>query len=79
MKGNIIITNTKELRKARMLKGLSIRDMSRFLGASSSATYHNIESGKIEPKIGQALKISKLFKEPVTNFFKLKVWVFWTI
>ena len=29
---------------------------------------------KIEPKsIGQALRISKLLKEPVTNFFKLKV------
>ena len=70
----VLITNTEELKKARELKGLSIRDMSKFLGARSPATYYNIESGKVEPKVGQALKISKLFREPVTNFFKLKVW-----
>lgn len=69
----ILVTNTEELKKARELRGFSHRDMSRFLGAKSSATYYNIESGKVEPKIGQALKISKLLKEPVTNFFKLKV------
>lgn len=73
MKSNILITNTDELRKARELKGFSHRDMSKFLGAKSSATYYNIETGKVEPKIGQALRISKLLKEPVTNFFKLKV------
>lgn len=69
----ILITNTQELKKARELRGFSHRDMSKFLGARSPATYYNIETGKVEPKIGQALKISKLFKEPVTNFFKLKV------
>lgn len=69
----ILITNTKKLKKARELKGFSLRDMSKFLGARSSATYYNIETGRVEPKIGQALKISKLLKEPVTNFFKLKV------
>lgn len=68
-----LITDTEELKKTRELRGFSLRDMSNFLGASSSATYYNIETGKIEPKIGQALKISKLFKKPVTNFFKLKV------
>ena len=74
MKSDILITNTEELRKARELKGFSHRDMSKFLGAKSSATYYNIETGKVEPKIGQALRISKLLKEPVTNFFRLKVW-----
>ena len=69
----VLIVNTEELKKARELKGFSHRDMSKFLGARSSATYYNIETGKVEPKIGQALRISKLFKEPVTNFFKLKV------
>lgn len=69
----ILVTNTKQLKKARELKGFSHRDMSKFLGARSPATYYNIETGRVEPKIGQALKISKLFKEPVTNFFKLKV------
>ena len=68
-----LIVDTNELKKARELKGFYYRDMSNFLGAKSSATYYNIETGKVEPKIGQALKISKLFKEPVTNFFKLKV------
>lgn len=70
---DIVITNTINLRKARELRGFSHRDMSMYLGAKSSATYYNIETGKVEPKIGQALKISKLLKEPVTNFFKLKV------
>lgn len=69
----VLITNTERLRKARELKGFSLREMSKLLGANSSATYYNIETGKVEPKIGQALKISRLFKEPVTNFFKLKV------
>lgn len=69
----VLITDTEKLKKARQLKGFSLRDMSKFLGANSSATYYNIETGKVEPKIGQALRISKLFKEPVTNFFKLKV------
>lgn len=69
----ILITNTKKLENRRKLKGFSHRDMSKFLGAKSSATYYNIETGKVEPKIGQALKISRLLKEPVTNFFKLKV------
>ncbi len=69
----ILVTNTEQLKKARELKGFSHRDMSKFLGARSPATYYNIETGRVEPKIGQALKISKLFKEPVTNFFKLKV------
>ena len=73
MEKDILITNTKELKKARQIKGFSYRDMSKFLGAKSSATYYNIESGKVEPKIGQALRISKLFKKPVTNFFTLKV------
>lgn len=69
----ILITNTSELKKARELRGFSHRDMSKFLGARSPATYYNIETGKVEPKIGQALRISKLLKEPVTNFFKIKV------
>ena len=68
-----LITKTEELRKARELKGFSHRDMSKFLGAKSSATYYNIEIGKVEPKISQALQICKLLKEPVQKFFKLKV------
>ena len=73
MEKEILIVDTEKLKKARNLKGFSYRDMSKFLGAKSSATYYNIETGKVEPKIGQALKISKLLKEPVTNFFKIKV------
>lgn len=69
----VVVVETQKLKKARELKGFSHRDMSKFLGAKSSATYYNIETGKVEPKIGQVLKISQLFKEPVTNFFKLKV------
>lgn len=69
----ILITDTERLKRARNIKGFSYRDMSNLLGAKSPATYYNIEIGKVEPKIGQALKISRLLKEPVTNFFKLKV------
>ncbi len=69
----ILITDTEKLKKARELKGFSYRDMSKFLGAKSSATYYNIETGKVEPKIGQVLRISKLLKEPINNFFRLKV------
>ena len=69
----ILIVDTDKLRKARKLKGFSIRDMTFFLGAKSPATYYNIETGKAEPKVGQALKISRILKEPVTIFFKLKV------
>lgn len=69
----VVITNTEELKKARELRGFSHRDMSKFLGAKSPATYYNIETGKVEPKIGQALRISKLLKEPVTNFFRIEV------
>jgi len=69
----VLIVDTEKLKKARNLKGFSYRDMSKFLGAKSSATYFNIENGKVEPKIGQALRISRLLKEPITNFFKLKV------
>ena len=65
--------NTEQLKKSRELKGFSHRDMSKFLGAKSSATYYNIETGKVEPKISQALKISKLLKEPISKFFTLKV------
>lgn len=68
-----LVTDTEELKKMRELKGFSLRDMSKFLGASSSATYYNIETGKVEPKVGQALRISKLFKKPLTNFFRLEV------
>lgn len=73
MNKEVLITNTEELKKAREIKGFSHRDMSKFLGAKSSATYYNIETGKVEPKISQVLKICKLLKEPVTKFFSLQV------
>ena len=43
--------NTEELKKTREEKGFSIRDMSRFMGFKSPATYYNIENGIAEPKI----------------------------
>ncbi len=73
MEKEILITNTEELKKAREIKGFSHRDMSKLLGAKSSATYYNIEKGIVEPKISQVLKICKLLKEPITKFFTLKV------
>ena len=73
MSEEILIVNTIELKKAREIKGFSHRDMSKLLGAKSSATYYNIEKGKVEPKISQVLKICKLLKEPITKFFRLEV------
>lgn len=69
----ILITNTEEIKKARRIKGFSCRDMAKLLNFKSPATYCYIELGKTEPKVGQALKISKLLKEPLTKFFTLKV------
>ena len=57
--------NTELLKEARKKKKLSIRDMSRILGAKSSATYYNIETGKTEPKASQLLKISEILKIPI--------------
>lgn len=59
------IVNTEYLKEIREEKGYSYRDMSRFLGAKSSATYYNIETGKSEPKASQLLKISEILKIPI--------------
>lgn len=73
MKKEILIVNTEEIKKARHIKGFSCRDMAKLLDFKSAATYCYIELGKTEPKIGQALKISKILKEPLAKFFTLKV------
>lgn len=65
--------NTEELKKARKDKGFSIRDMSRFMGFKSTATYYNIENGIAEPKISHINNISKILKMPSSNFFNFKV------
>lgn len=59
------IVNTEYLKETREEKGYSHRDMAKFLGAKSSATYYNIETGKTEPKASQLLKISKILKIPI--------------
>jgi len=59
------IVNTEYLKTAREKKGYSYRDMSKFIGAKSSATYYNLESGKTEPKASQLVKISEILKIPI--------------
>ena len=59
------IVDTQYLKKIREEKGYSHRDMAKFLGAKSSATYYNIETGKTEPKASQLLIISKILKIPI--------------
>ncbi len=64
-KENAQLVNTEFLKQARKEKGYSHRDMANFLGAKSSATYYNIETGKTEPKASQLLKISEILKIPI--------------
>lgn len=56
------VVNTEYLKESRENKGYSHRDMAKFLGAKSSATYYNIETGKTEPKASQLIKISEVLK-----------------
>ena len=65
--------NTEELKKTREEKGFSIRDMSRFMGFKSPATYYNIENGIAEPKISHINSISKILKTSSSKFFNFKV------
>lgn len=59
------MVNTNLLKETRKQKGFSIRDMSNFLGAKSSATYYNIENNKSEPKTAQLIIISEKLKLPL--------------
>lgn len=64
---------TEEMKKTRLSKKLSCRDMAKLMGVKSQATYFNIENGIVEPKISQMIKISSILKKPVSNFFIVKV------
>ena len=68
-----LIIKTDEIKKAREMRGYSMRDMAKFMNVKSQSTYFKIENGKIDVKISQALMISRILKQPITNFFKLKV------
>ena len=57
--------NIELLRKKREHLGYSHREMASLLGAKSSATYYNIETGKSEPTITQLKGISKILEIPV--------------
>lgn len=59
------MVNTELLKNTRKIKGYTIRDMSKFLGAKSSATYYNIENNKSEPKTNQLVIISEKLKLPL--------------
>ena len=65
--------NTDVLKEAREDKGFSYRDMSKFMGFRSPATYYNIENGLVEPKISHINNISKILKMPSSKFFNFKV------
>lgn len=65
--------NTETLRKTREKKGFSIRYMAKEMGFKSPAAYYNIENGLTEPKISHINLISKILKQPSSNFFNFKV------
>lgn len=65
--------NTKELKKERKSKGLSIVDMAKLMGFNSKVTYYNIEVGITEPKISHINKISEILGKAPKNFFNFKV------
>ena len=62
----------ENIRNTRKEKHISVKDLTKELGLSSTVSYYNIENGMVEPKISQMVTISKLLDEPVKNFFMLE-------
>lgn len=65
--------NTDELKKIRTQKKKTYEDMSEMLGLKSPVSYYYIETGYVEPKISQMVKIASYLGKPVKNFFNLKL------
>jgi len=65
--------NTKELRIARLIKGISCEQMAELLEKKSRTSYDNIEKGEVEPRISDINKIAEILGKPATVFFNIKV------
>lgn len=65
--------NKEALENERQKNNKTYKDMSELMKMKSPASYFNIENGIVEPKISQMLKISKIFKKPVSKFFNLNI------
>lgn len=68
-----VYVNTEALRRERYSKKLSLADMALKLGKKSASSYSNLETGVIEPKISDIIKVSDILEQPIEVFFNLKV------
>ena len=69
--------NTEELKKARLRKKKTYKDMSEEMGLKSPISYYNIEVGNVEPKISQMIKVAQILNKPVQKFFNFKLQENW--
>ncbi len=65
--------NTENLKKTRLKRKFTYKDMAEKLGFKSEISYYNLEVGIVEPKITQMIKISEILDKPIHNFFNLKL------
>lgn len=67
-----IYVNTEELKKIRLKKKKSYEDMALELGYKSGISYYNLETGIVEPRISQMIKVSKILEKPIAKIFNLQ-------
>ena len=64
--------NTKRLKAARILNGLTGEDMGEKLN-KTKMSYLNIENGRVEPKISDIIAISSILGNNIDYFFNFEV------
>ena len=64
---------TDKLRISRLSKKFTYKDMANKIGFKTATSYYNIEVGKSMPTIKVVNDIANILKEPVENFFNIKV------
>lgn len=65
--------NTEQLKKARNKKKKTYEDMSQEMGLKSPISYYNLETGIVEPKISQMIKVSQILNKPIGKIFNFKL------
>lgn len=66
----LLENNSKNIREK---KNISISDTLNYMGYSNRSLLFKKENNMVKTSIEEALKLSKLYKEPVEKIFKLKV------
>lgn len=62
---------TSDIRKTRKQKKMSANKIATEMGFSSICSYYNLETGLVEPRISQMVRLSQILDEPVKNFFNI--------